>query len=136
MLAILMLYTSVAFAQSNAKASCSIEVDTLTNTEVFRMVDKMPEVEGGMLGLYKEISKKIKYSHLDEYPMDTKVIVAFVIDKNGQVTGKRIIKNIKGTDLGEQLLDIVDDLKWQPGICNGKPVPTMQLVPMSVDLDR
>jgi periplasmic protein TonB len=132
-LIILLFNVVVAFGQGESNDSCRAQVDTLTHLEVFRIVEKMPTVEGGMQALYKEISKKIKYPHIDKHPIESKVIIAFVVDANGKILGKRIIKNITGTDLGEQLLEIVDDLRWDPGRCNGQAVPTLQLIPMIID---
>ena len=63
------------------------------------------------------------------------MIVAFVIDKDGHMKGKRILKDIEGTDLGKQLLDIIDDMTWHPATCEGKVVPTIQMMPLIVDID-
>jgi hypothetical protein len=135
LLPILMLNTIAAFGQASPRDSCYAHLDTLTNQKVFKFVDKIPAVQGGMEALLKEISKKIKYPSIDKkYPVGSNVIVAFVVTIDGSITGKRIIRNIDGTDLGEQLLNIVDDVKWEPGTCNGKKVPTLQLIPLIIDL--
>jgi hypothetical protein len=133
-LPILLVNSIVVFGQ-NAD-SCSSQYDTLTKQKVFRFADRMPIVQGGMGALAKEISKKIRYPDVENYLIESRVVVAFVIEANGSLTGKRIIQNIAGTDIGNQLLDIVDDFKWQPGTCQGKKVPTLQLFPMIVDVDK
>jgi outer membrane biosynthesis protein TonB len=135
-LPILMFNGIVAFAQNSGKDSCSSLLDTLTNQKVFKFIDRMPAVQGGMQALIKEIQRKIRYPHNGQYPVESRVIIAFVIEVDGSITGKRIIQNVAGTDLGNQLLDIVDDFKWEPGTCNGKKVPTLQLFPMIVDVDK
>jgi hypothetical protein len=133
-LPILLFNSIVLFGQN--KDSCLSQFDTLTNREVFTFADRMPVVQGGIQALVKEISRKIRYPHDEKYPIESKVVVAFVIEANGSLTGKRIIQNIAGTDIGNQVLDIVDDFKWQPGSCNGKKVPTLQLFPMIVDVEK
>jgi hypothetical protein len=124
----------MCFAQSKSIEPCLAIFDTLTQMEVF--TTKTPTVAGGMQALGKEISKRIKYPHLPHDPIDSKVIVAFVIDKDGHMKGKRILKDIEGTDLGKQLLDIIDDMTWHPATCGGKVVPTIQMIPLIVDVGR
>jgi TonB family protein len=133
-LPILLLNSIVLFGQN--KDSCSSQYDTLTKQKVFKFADRVPIVQGGMAALAKEISKKIRYPHVEKYSIESRVIVAFVIEPDGSITGKRIIQNVTDTDLGNQLLEIVDDFKWEPATCNGKKVPTLQLFPMSVDFEK
>ena len=64
-----------------------------------------------------------------------KVYVAFVVQTDGKLVGQRIIKNVKGTDLAEQFLNILGDFKWEPGICNGKAISTIETYPMYIDID-
>jgi len=135
MLPVFMLSTLIAFGQKETNNSCISRVDTLTNLEVFPTVDKFPTVDGGMEALYKEVSKRIKYPNTHKQdPIESKVLVAFIVNVDGQINGKRIIKNITGSDLAEQLLDIVDDVKWEPGFCNGKAVRTLLVLPMIIDI--
>ena len=94
----------------------------------------MPTVNEGIQQIFKEVSKRIKYlSTFDNYPIESKIFVAFVVTNEGGITGQRIIKNINGTDFAEQLLEILSEFKWQPGICNGNSVPTIMVLPMIVD---
>ena len=68
-----------------------------------------------------------------KYPADTKVIVAFIIDKDGEVTGERIIRDIEGSNYASQLLTAVKNIRWAPGTCNGKNVATLQVLPMIIE---
>ena len=130
-LTILIFNTTIVMGQTETR-NCPTQIDTLTNLEVYKVVDEMPTVSGGMQVLYQTIRKGIKYQSIDEYSVQSKIIIAFIVGSDGQITGKRIIQNVAGTNLAQQMLDIVDDLKWQPGKCNGIPVPTLQLIPMMV----
>ncbi len=136
-LIIFVLYGTIAFGQTKSEDTiCSSRIDTLTNKEIYWPVDKLPSVQGGLQTISREISKRIKYSHIDKYPIETKVMVAFVVTEDGQLMGKRIIKDIAGTNLSDQLLDILDDFKWEPGECNGKVVSTYFVFPLIIDLQR
>jgi hypothetical protein len=116
------------FGQKLKMDSCYSILDTLTDRQVFKFQDRIPKVEGGIEQVMKELSKRIKYPHIDRSHVDTKVIVAFIIGEDGQLTGKRVVKDFQG--YGLQLLEILDDFVWQPGFCDGQKVPTLQLFPI------
>lgn len=123
-----------AFSQNEVN-KCQSEVDSLTKIKVYSRVDQMPGVKGGMPALFKEVGKRIQYpKKINEMGIETKVFVAFVIMDDGTVTGTRILKEIEGADLADQLLNIIIELKWQPGLCDGKPVPTIMRLPMIIDV--
>lgn len=135
-LAIIVLTTTVAFGQrTNDKVPCSVQLDTLTKQQVYQVVDKVPEVQGGLEALSKEISK-IKFPAAAREHGNISIYVAFIVKEDGQIIGKRVVRNIKGTDSAERVLAILDRLKWQPGMCNGRKVATLFLLPVKIDLAR
>jgi hypothetical protein len=101
LLLILTIHSFVAFGQKKDNSSCKTQLDTLTNLQIFTVVDKFPMVDGGMEALYTEISMRVKYPHGDPEIIGSKVIVAFVVNTKGQISGKRIIEDINGADLGK-----------------------------------
>ena len=135
-LTIFLLNSIVVFGQEPPKEACIPGVDSLTNEEVYKITDVPAQINGGMSALFKEATKRIKYSSsLERYPIESKVIVAFIVTEIGSVTGQRIVRNIDGTDIGEQLLRIVQEFKWQPAICNGNPVKSILTLPMILDFN-
>lgn len=134
--AVLAFNTLFAFGQTKADTvTCYTKLDTLTQQLIYTRVDTMPDVKGGSHVLYKEISKRIKYP-VDKLSFDSKVIIAFLVMEDGRILGKRIINDIDGTDLASQLFNIVDDLEWRPGTCNGMYVPALYYLPLIVHLAR
>jgi hypothetical protein len=133
---ILFLKVTVIFGQNSNVKPCQVQIDTLTRQSVYKVADKMASFPGGVEALYKRISKRIRLRNADNLGDGIKVKVAFVVQQDGKVVGQRIIKNVKGTDLAEQFLDIIDDFQWQPGICNGKVISTIETLPMIIDLAR
>ena len=123
-------YNCLAQDTRNENA-CQKVIDSLTNNEVYKTVDEMPRIEGGMQQLYKQMVKQVRIP-ADIPISDTKVIVAFIVEKNGQITGKRVIRNITGTDIGQELLNLVSQYKWKAGKCNKKPVAVLQTLPMYI----
>ncbi|MFC0515646.1 energy transducer TonB [Mucilaginibacter angelicae] len=124
------------FAQSK-KYACSGRQDSLLHKFVYTEVDKMPEPVGGVKALSAVLSKNFKYPPGDaEY--FGKVIVAFVIDPDGNIEGARIINDPSGERrlFGSQLIRIINMLKWKPGECNGKAVPVLYMLPLRVDFSE
>lgn len=135
-LTILVFKTIFAFGQtSNDRVACSVQLDTLTKQQVYKTVDKMPEVQGGLEALSKEISR-IKFPAAARDQGNIKIYVAFIVKEDGQIIGKRVVRNIDVTDSVERILEILDHLKWHPGMCNGKKVATLFLLPVIIDLAR
>jgi protein TonB len=123
---------NIALAQNNK--CVPTEIDTLTHVPIFRVAEKMPSVEGGNAAIVKAILSKIKYPDSQRSSTDTKIIIAFIIDSNGDVVGERTIKNIDQTDIAEQLFKIIREMKWQPGTCEGNPVPVLQIFPLILEI--
>jgi hypothetical protein len=123
--------TSLTTYGQSDLTDCSSTIDTLTGGEVYSFVDKMPTPEGGELKLFEEM-KKLKYSTC--MTLDSQILVAFIVDTSGHVIGKRIIKDIAGTDLSDQVLTLIDNVNWIIGTCKGIPVPVMYRLPVRVCL--
>jgi hypothetical protein len=115
---------------------CSSFFDSLTYRTVYKTATNYATVEGGEEKLFSEISKKIKYPliQFETAPIQTKIIVAFVVDTNGTITGKRIIKNIEGSNLAQQVLALIEDFKWVPATCNNEAIPMFYQLPIQIEL--
>jgi len=107
--------------------------DTLLHKFVYKTTDIPPKPVGGNETINKAITKYFKYPDED---VSGKVLVAFVVETNGKIDGKRTIYDPSGKDslFSKQLLTILDKVKWQPGICNGENVPCLYIFPLNVDL--
>ena len=135
-LSILLLTSLVAFGRESTDETCISEVDSLINEKVYKIADFPATIDGGMRVLFKEAAKRINYTNTsDKYSIENKVFVAFIVTESGSVTGQRILKNIAGTDIGEQLLEIVQEFKWQPATCKGNPVKSIVILPMILDFN-
>ena len=119
--------------QKIGKDSCYAQLDTLTKLEVYKFVDIMPSVEGGMNVLYTDISRQLGKIDADEKVDQGKIVIAFIIDTTGQVIGERVIKGAAGSELMNGILETIRKAKWKPGSCKGTPVPVIQLLPIYID---
>jgi len=62
-------------------------------SEVFTVVDEMPEMIGGMESLYGEI----KYPRAAvQAGIEGRVFIQFVVDKNGNVRDEKVLRDIGG----------------------------------------
>jgi hypothetical protein len=58
------------------------------------------------------------------------------VDKKGQLRGKRIIKNIQYSTAGEQILNVVAQVNWISGKCNGEPVDVLYVLSVIFHFDH
>jgi protein TonB len=105
------------------------------DTEVFVIVEDMPEFPGGELALRQWISNNVKYPVIAaENGVQGKVYVTFVVDRDGSVTNARIARGVDPS-LDQEALRVVNNLpKWKPGKQRGKPVRVSYTVPINFQL--
>jgi len=108
------------------------EAEKEEESEVFFIVENMPEFPGGELALRKFIANAIKYPVIaQENGIQGKVYVNFVVDKDGSVSNARIARGVDAS-LDKEALRVVNSLpKWKPGMQRGKPVRVSYTVPIS-----
>lgn len=130
---IFFLKTISAFGQEELN-TCQTKLDTLTGLTVYISATETASYPGGMEAIARQIGKRIIVPKSDNTRDGFKVFVAFIVQSDGTVVGQRIVRNISGTNLAEQFLDIIDDVLWKPGSCNGRLVSTLEIIPMSIKL--
>ena len=98
-------------------------------------IEKMPGFPGGDDALLEYITKHVNYPQqaLDNN-VQGKVVVAFVVGKDGKVSDVHVKKGIKPADLGcdAEAVRVVKTLpNFSPGMQNGKPVKVAYSVPIT-----
>ncbi|MEN6453649.1 MAG: energy transducer TonB [Prolixibacteraceae bacterium] len=108
------------------------EEEKAEDSQVFFIVEDMPEFPGGELALRKFIANAIKYPVIaQENGIQGKVYVNFVVDKDGSITNAKIARGVDPS-LDKEALRVVNSLpKWKPGMQRGKPVKVSYTVPIS-----
>jgi len=104
--------------------------------EPFVFVEVMPEFEGGQIGFMKYIAKQVKYPRkAKSLGVEGKVFVAFVIDKEGNITEVKTIKGI-GVGCDEEAERVIRSApKWKPGKQRGKAVKVKMVLPIHFTLN-
>jgi hypothetical protein len=110
---------------------CKTEIDSLTKKTIYITVDKVAVNAGGQIALMQQYEKIILDSIPDDF--DTKFIIAFIVEADGQITGERIIKDKIG-NAGQRMIRIVKSFKWTPAECDGRKVPMLVRLPFQTCL--
>lgn len=103
-------------------------------TEPHIVVDKMPEYPGGMKKFYEYIKKNFKEPDAEESGNSAlKVIVSFVVEKDGSISDIKILRN-PGFGMDKEATRVLKALKtkWIPGQIAGQPVRTIYNLPIAI----
>ena len=108
-----------------------------TGEEIFNVVEQMPEYPGGMGELMKFIQRNIRYpKEAQEQGKQGRVIVQFVVEKDGSITEAKVARSAD-PQLDAEALRIVSEMpKWTPGKQRGKEVRTRFTLPVTFRLSK
>ena len=103
--------------------------------KVFDVVEQMPSFPGGMGALMSWLSQNIKYPVIAaENGVQGRVIVQFVVEKDGSVTDVHVAKSVDPS-LDKEAARVVKAMpKWNPGKQNGSAVRVKYTVPVTFKL--
>lgn len=103
--------------------------------EIFQVVEEMPEFPGGMAECMKFIAKNIQYPAISqENGVQGKVIVRFVVNKDGSVSDAEVARSVDPY-LDKEALRIIGQMpKWKPGKQRGELVRVRYTVPVTFRL--
>lgn len=106
-----------------------------TKDEVFMVVEKMPEFPGGIQELMSFLSKNIKYpASAMAKNVQGRVIVQFVVEKDGTPTEFKVIRSVD-PDLDAEALRLMKEMpKWKPGMQKGQVVRVKYTLPVTFRL--
>lgn len=103
--------------------------------EVFEIVEQNPSFPGGNEALMKWLSKNLKYpASAQENNIQGRVMVQFVVNKDGSIVDPKVIKSVDPA-LDKEALRVVSAMpKWQPGKQRGKTVRVRFTLPVTFRL--
>lgn len=104
--------------------------DTLRE-DTFAIAEQMPEFPGGQQELMKFITQNIDYGPIYQgNGTQGRVIVQFVVDKEGNVVNPTVVRGVDPY-LDKEALRIINLMpKWKPGTQKGQPVAVKYVVPV------
>lgn len=103
--------------------------------EIFVAVEQQAEFPGGQGALMKWLSNNIRYPEsAQQNDIQGRVIVKFVVEKDGSIGAATILKGVD-KDLDREALRVVKRMpKWQPGKNNGVAVRSYFNLPVTFKL--
>lgn len=108
-----------------------VEAEKVEEDIIHVSVEVMPEFPGGTSALMKYLSGNIKYPIVSqEMASQGRVIVQFVVDKDGTITDPVVARGIDAY-LDKEALRVISAMpKWKPGRQNQKAVRVKYTVPV------
>lgn len=105
--------------------------------EIFVAVEQQAEFPGGQAALMKWLSNNIRYPEAaQQNDIQGRVIVKFVVEKDGSIGNATIVKGVD-KDLDREALRVVKKMpKWQPGKNNGQAVRSYFNLPVTFRLQN
>ena len=124
-LAILLMANTTAMAQNKKDAS----------EKTYEKVEVMPEYPGGEQAMMKFVASNVKYPQAAiDKNISGRVLVGFVIEKDGSITDVKVVKGIGG-GCDEEAVRVVKSMpKWKPGKEKGKAVRVSYMLPITFKL--
>ncbi|WP_395810114.1 energy transducer TonB [Daejeonella sp.] len=117
------------------EAPKEVEVTEDNSIKDFASVEVLPEFNGGMAGWGKYLQKNLKYPPMArENNITGRVIMSFVVEKNGQLTDIKVLRGIGGGCDEEAARVLKNAPAWKPGIQNGRPVRVAYTMPIFFQL--
>lgn len=108
-----------------------VEAEVVDEDVIHEHVEIMPDFPGGMSALMKYLGSNIKYPAISQdMGSSGKVIVQFVVDKDGSITNPQVVRGVDAY-LDKEAVRVISSMpKWKPGVQNGKKVRVKYTVPV------
>ncbi|HTN19826.1 MAG TPA: energy transducer TonB [Pelobium sp.] len=104
-----------------------------SGTDIYNreFVEVMPEFPGGMKAWANFLTRNLNYpSAAAEIGISGKVLVSFVIEKNGEISNLKVLKGI-GAGCDEEAMRVIKKSPfWKPGMQNGRAVRVAYIMPI------
>lgn len=97
----------------------------------FQVVEDLPQFPGGPMEFIKWLTRNLKYPKIaQDRQIQGKVVVEFIVNKDGSVTDVSVVKPLHPHCDDEALRVLKMMPRWTAGIQNGKPCRTKVCIPI------
>jgi TonB family protein len=133
---IVILFTLSANAQKRDTiySGCQLASDSSNIGSNRQLIfDSCPQFGKLPNDLSKYLSAHTRYRTMSEKgTIRSRIIVAFIIEKNGHVSNVKIVRRLLNMQLNNEALRVVRNMaKWKPAILHGKSVRVWYYLPVS-----
>jgi len=101
----------------------------------YRFLDELPEFIGGEKEMYRFLQSNLVYPESAiKSKISGKVLVEFVVERDGRVTNVKIVNHLH-PDCDKEAVRVIQMMpKWKPGKAMGKPVKYLFRIPVAFNL--
>jgi protein TonB len=113
-----------------------VEEEEIEEDAPLLKAEKMPSFQGGDLNKFRNwVQSKLKYPKIaQENGISGRVTLAFVIEKDGTLTGIQVMQS-PDKSLSEEAIRVVSSSpKWSPGMQRNQPVRVRYQLPVNFQL--
>jgi TonB family protein len=124
----------VSFTLDKANKMGAIPSETKSRP-IYTAVEQYPGFPGGDKEFSKWLAANVRYpKDARENNIQGRVIMTFVVEEDGQLTGFKVLKGVS-EDIDKEALRVMSSSPaWKPGIHNGHPVRTTYSIPINFAL--
>lgn len=139
----LLLGFGIVSAQNNGTDSTTIKsaqpiqhsTDSTAEEPIFIVTEKGAEFPGGYKSMFQFIGQNLHYPQLAiENDLQGKVILSFVVEKDGTLTNVKVLRDIGGGCAQEAVRVVKLMPRWTPAEQNGKPVRSQFNLPINFQI--
>ena len=125
----------VAFNQKYTTEDITLTADAENLTVELKKI-VMPKYPGGLAECMKFLSKNIQYpKKARENGTQGRVVVQFVVDKDGSIDDIKIVKSVSW-ELNDEAKRVIKKMpKWKPGTIGGEPARMQSTLPIMFRLN-
>ena len=104
---------------------------------IYDSTETIPSFPGGQTAMMTWLSENIQYpADAVAEKCEGRVIVRFVVEKNGTISNPKILKSV-AKSLDQEALRVVNSMpEWTPGTMNGEPVRSYFTLPINFKLSQ
>ena len=126
------------FVANNEKETAENYVQQVPDGDdkVYQVCEKAPVFPGGTHAMYKYLADNTKYpDEAKAAGKDGKVIVQFVVRKDGSISDVSVVKSAGNVSLDKEAVRVISTMpKWNPGTQGGKAVNVQYTLPVAFKL--
>ena len=117
------------------KKGCIIHLKKTDTGKVYDVVNEMPQFPGGPSKLFEYLAKSVMYpAEAEKAGTQGRVIVTFVVEKDGSISNAKVVKSIDPL-LDAEALRVINSMpNWNPGKQNGELMRVKYTVPITFRL--
>lgn len=109
-----------------------VEEEEIEEDQPFIKVEKMPTFQGGDLNSFRNwVQSKVRYPQIaQENGVQGKVVLSFVIEKDGSLTNIEVLQSPDRSLADEAVRVLKTSPKWEPGQQRNQPVRVKYTLPV------